>query len=305
MDDGSAKLKEVRLPVWKLIVYASVVVILGGATIYGVGKVLSHYYTRQAMAEVTAENNSLRENIATISTRLARVDTFLAEIATSDYQLRLMADLNPISPETRLMGVGGMGGATGSGELMSLTGESTVDDSVRQLVFDIDKIEREIRLQHSSFLEIKRQLASKEEIMLATPSIRPVVGGFYSSGYGYRRDPFTRRRALHSGLDIVSRVGTPVIATADGTVISAERAAGYGKVVVIDHGYGYRTLYAHLSSIEVFKGTKVTRGKRIGTLGNTGRSTGPHLHYEVHINKKPVNPMDYIFGSELESLTRR
>jgi len=305
VDDSSAKLKEVRLPLWKLISVVSIVVILGGVTVYGAGNLLSRIYTRQAMAEVTAENQNLRENIASISTRLARVDTLLSEIASSDYQLRLMADLNPIDPETRMMGIGGMGGATGSGDLLAETGELSEEDSVRRLVFDLDKIEREIELQHSSFLEIKRQLASKEEIVLATPSIRPAESGFYSSGFGYRRDPFTRRRAHHSGLDIVAPVRTPIIATADGTVISAERASGYGKVVVIDHGFGYRTLYAHLSAIDVHKGQTVKRGTRIGALGNTGRSTGAHLHYEVHINKKPVNPMDYIFSNDLGSLARR
>lgn len=305
VDDGAAKLKEVRLSVWKIVTAICLLVVLGGVTVYGAGYVISLSFTRKAMAEVVAENDGLREHLTTINTRLAQVDTILTQLSQSDDQLRMLADLPQISGDTREVGIGGTGGASGTDDYLNSVGITSEDEAIRSLVFNLDKIEREIRLQNNSFLEIKRQLSSQEDVITHTPSIRPIDGGFYASNFGYRRDPFTRRRAHHEGLDLVCRIGTPVHATADGIVISAERASGFGKVVVIDHGYGYRTLYAHLSGINVNKGQTVTRGDKIGQTGNTGRSTGPHLHYEVHINKRPVNPADYVFSDDFASERKR
>jgi len=109
-----------------------------------------------------------------------------------------------------------------------------------------------------------------------------------------RRSPFTGKRKMHEGVDIASRTGTPVFATADGIVSKAETAAGYGKLVVIDHGYGYKTYYAHNSKIFVKVGQRVKRNERISAVGNTGSSTGSHVHYEVHLNGVPVNPKKYL-----------
>jgi murein DD-endopeptidase MepM/ murein hydrolase activator NlpD len=109
-----------------------------------------------------------------------------------------------------------------------------------------------------------------------------------------RRDPFNGRRKMHEGLDIAARTGTPVVATADGIVSSVRTEAGYGKVAVVDHGYGYRTIYGHNSRIYVKVGQRVRRGDRIAAVGNTGRSTGSHIHYEVRLNGVPVNPKKYL-----------
>ncbi|MEW6046279.1 MAG: M23 family metallopeptidase [Bacillota bacterium] len=126
-----------------------------------------------------------------------------------------------------------------------------------------------------------------------TPSIWPTEG-WLSSGFGPRRHPVTGDPDYHYGLDIAGLVGTDILATADGTVVVAGRRSGYGLTIVIDHGYGLRTFYAHLSSMKVKVGQRVTKGQVIGAMGSTGISTGPHLHYEVHVNGRPVNPLNYL-----------
>ncbi len=143
---------------------------------------------------------------------------------------------------------------------------------------------------------LERRLASRQERLSATPTVAPVVG-VLTDGFGRRRDPFTGRWAHHRGLDISARRGTPVRAPADGVVAFAGRQRGLGKVVKISHGFGYVTVFGHLHSIDVSPGDTVRRGETIGTVGSTGRSTGPHLHYEVHVDGTAVNPLYYILDA--------
>ena len=129
--------------------------------------------------------------------------------------------------------------------------------------------------------------------MVSTPTIWP-VRGWVSSKFGFRTSPFSGRRVFHEGLDIAARYGLPVRATAKGIVVFAGEKAGYGNIVTIDHGYGYMTRYGHNSSLTVKVGDKVEKGDVIAKVGSTGRSTGPHVHYEVLVNGIPVNPQKFI-----------
>jgi len=129
------------------------------------------------------------------------------------------------------------------------------------------------------------------------PSIRPVDTGWLSSRFGFRNDPFTGQQTFHRGLDFSTPVGTPVRVTGDGTVAAVQTQRGFGKVVKVDHGNGVTTIYAHLDHIEVKKGQKVTRGEVIAHSGNTGRSSAPHLHYEIRLAGRPVNPISYILDA--------
>ncbi len=144
--------------------------------------------------------------------------------------------------------------------------------------------------------EVEKALAHREEVWSATPSIAPAMG-LMTDGFGGRPDPVTGRHALHKGLDISARRGTPVIAPADGVVVFTGVSGGLGKTVRIAHGLGYTTVYGHLDRIEVEPGEEVRRGQKIGALGNSGRSTGPHLHYEVHVDGEAVNPLYYILDA--------
>jgi murein DD-endopeptidase MepM/ murein hydrolase activator NlpD len=144
--------------------------------------------------------------------------------------------------------------------------------------------------------EVEKALAHRDEVWAATPSIAPAMG-LMTDGFGGRADPVTGRHAMHNGLDISARRGTPVIAPADGVVVFTGVSGGLGKTIRIAHGLGCTTVYGHLDRIQIEPGEEVRRGQRIGTLGNSGRSTGPHLHYEVHVDGEPVNPLYYILDA--------
>ncbi|MGB4665340.1 MAG: M23 family metallopeptidase [Bacteroidales bacterium] len=158
------------------------------------------------------------------------------------------------------------------------------------------------RIYNASYDTILKLSQQKDLLMRAMPIIMPVDRRRISirSGFGWRRDPFTKGYRFHQGLDLAGRIGTPIYATADGLVLDPyanSSMSGYGKVVVINHGFGYQTLYAHLSEILVKPGEKVKRGQIIGHMGSTGRSKGPHLHYEIHYKGTPVNPINYLYFS--------
>ena len=161
------------------------------------------------------------------------------------------------------------------------------------LAVRIDRAVSDSHLREKSILELWESLSERQSLLNSTPSIKPVKG-WYTSRFGYRISPFTGRPVMHNGLDIAAAPGTPVYAPADGVVSFAGYDSGYGKLVSIDHGYGVITRYAHNSQIFVTVGQKIRRWDVIAGVGNTGQSTGPHLHYEVRVNNVPVDPANYI-----------
>ncbi|WP_353893279.1 peptidoglycan DD-metalloendopeptidase family protein [Proteinivorax hydrogeniformans] len=185
-------------------------------------------------------------------------------------------------------------------------GESTNSKDDERTLFSASRGATSLERTQSSLQLLSRELPSQKEDMgtlisdaerqakrkAHTPSIRPAEGRV-SSPFGYRNHPFTGARQLHTGIDIANATGTPILATANGTVVTASYSGGYGNLIIIDHGYGYTTHYAHLSEIKVRKWQEVEKGEVIGNMGSTGRSTGPHLHYEVRVGGKPVNPKEY------------
>ena len=178
--------------------------------------------------------------------------------------------------------------AAGGGSLAELPGRP-----LQALEEDLDVLDRRLGLLGDSMDRLDDAWSERMRRLAATPDVRPVPG-FFSHGYGWRKDPFTGRREFHQGVDIVADRGTSVIATADGVVSRAERYMGYGKMVHLSHGYGMATRYAHLSEILVRPGQRVRRGDVIGRVGSTGRSTGPHLHYEVFRAGRRVDPRRYL-----------
>jgi len=157
----------------------------------------------------------------------------------------------------------------------------------------IDEIMRAIDLHRASQEEVHGLLNDERSLLGSKPRGWP-TRGMVTSGFGMRRSPFSGRPTMHEGMDIAARTGSPVHATADGIVSRSETVAGYGKLVVIDHGYGFQTYYGHNSKIHVKVGQRVRRGEKIAAVGNTGASTGSHLHYEVRRNNLPLNPKKYI-----------
>ena len=157
----------------------------------------------------------------------------------------------------------------------------------------LDKAIKTSEMRQQGILELWEGLSQRQSLLRATPSIKP-ANGWFTSGFGYRVSPYTGRASLHQGLDIAALPGTPVRSTADGVVTYTGYDPGYGKLVSVDHGYGIVTRYGHNSQIFVVVGQKVRRGDVISAVGNTGRATGPHTHYEVRLNNVPVDPMNYI-----------
>lgn len=192
---------------------------------------------------------------------------------------------------------GGIGGAP---RYNYLENYNDPDDMLKSTQLRADKLKRQLAIQSESLDELELETQKKKEKLASIPAIKPIREDKLKrsiralSGFGMRLHPVFKRLRMHSGLDFTCPKGTPIQATGAGKVIKVQRKRmGYGTHVIIDHGYGYQTLYAHMASVNVKKGDKVTRGQQIGTVGNTGTSTAPHLHYEVIFNGKKVNPINY------------
>lgn len=217
---------------------------------------------------IEVENRQLKEKNDQVSNNLDRLQGRIATIETTS---RKLAEVSGISRREDVSSNVGSGGPVGN-----LNGIEEATDA----------LEREIR-------QIKEVVDRNQVRLASTPDGWP-VRGYITDGFGGRRDPFGRGFEAHAGLDISTTFGTAIEATADGIVIYAASYAGYGNVVVIDHGYGVTTRYGHMSRIDVAVGTRVHRGMQVGAVGSTGRSTGPHCHYEVRLHDRPVNPLNYL-----------
>jgi murein DD-endopeptidase MepM/ murein hydrolase activator NlpD len=189
---------------------------------------------------------------------------------------------------------GMIGLETGDHSVAGLGGASLFENELNQyLRYDLSLIEQSATLLEDRLQLLVNSYGEQSEFLETTPSLLP-ARGWLSSGFSYRVDPFTRVRAFHSGLDVSAPLGTPVYAPASGVIVEQEVQPGFGNTILIRHGNGIETRYAHLSRFHAAKGKRLKRGDLIGYVGNTGRSTGPHLHYEVHKDGNPVDPMKFI-----------
>ncbi len=231
-----------------------------------------------------------RKFLERFGARLNELDGRLSALRKSEDQLRIMASVKPRGLRNDL----GLGGVNKDDQDVSFGGLSP---SGRRFVTRLNRqfldLEQRFSSQKSAFEALVNIFKEKKVVLAHTPSILP-ARGWLTSGFGRRRSPFTNRMQFHSGIDIVSRQGTPIMAPADGLVIKAKREGGYGNVLEIRHMQGIVTRYAHNKKNLVRAGMRVKRGSIIAQVGSTGRSTGPHLHYEVRLNGVAVNPMLYI-----------
>lgn len=234
------------------------------------------------------ENVRLANELNLLHGRLGGLADTVSKLEIRDTQLRLLANLDPIDPEVRAAGIGG------PGALEPRALGTALLDRAGQVRVDLDAMIRRANLLVRSFKEAGDSLALHADRLAATPSIMPTSGWLSSAFSKMRNHPILHEARAHEGLDVSAPMGTPIEATANGTVVSAGWEPGYGNTLVIDHGFGIVTRFAHASRILVRVGEHVRRGERIALVGNTGLSTGPHLHYEVHVNGRPVNPLRYI-----------
>ena len=208
---------------------------------------------------------------------------------------RIIFEAEPIPSTIRQAGVGGINRYKELIDGNLKREELLVDNYIK-----VDELKRKLYIQTKSYDELFNMANNKEDLIAAIPAIQPIYNKDLrrvASGYGMRIDPFLKVRRMHYGLDFSVKKGTPIYATADGKVVIIKSSfGGLGKHIYLDHGNGYRTVYAHLNKFNVKKGQKVKRGELIAYSGNTGRSTSPHLHYEVHKNGEKVNPINFFFN---------
>src|SRR5256885_883624 len=232
------------------------------------------------LSKLRRENRELQSANEQFSKSVESLRTQLHTVEDRTRKLAIIAGIST-HDETSQGGVGGLRPAD--------LGENPYRDDLDKMSFRSHRIAGNLSV-------LEQKLAEKSQLLSCTPSIAP-VRGILTDGFGGRFDPFTGEQGSHMAVDISSAVGQPVRAPADGVVVKAEWANGYGNVIYLSHGYGYSTRYGHLSSYAVRPGAHVKRGDIIAYVGSTGRSTGPHLHYEVRVNNNPVNPLEYILNA--------
>jgi len=242
-----------------------------------------------------SENATQKIELQGFSSRVRDLEAEMARLEIFDKKLRIIAHIEPEGKFVAKTSVKGIGGPSADTADYLLTPGARVDELVSQISSDLKGLEVKAGQQESSFTDLREGLMRKSRLLASTPSIRPVKG-WVTSSFGTRISPFTGLKHAHRGIDIANRIGTPVVATANGRVTKVGRDANLGRFITISHGYGIKTVYGHLSRTFVKTGQRVKRGEKIGALGNTGRSTGSHLHYAVAVNGVFVNPTRYILN---------
>lgn len=239
------------------------------------------------------ENVKLRSEYAALNLELQEVESYLVDLRNRDDRFyRAILSLDPVASTIRGVGTGG---ALRDQHLRNLREPGMVLGVSER----IDKITNKVKIQSNSLNDVLEEALTNQEFLACRPSINPISPAdpfWLTSSYGYRNDPFTGKRTAHHGIDLAGPVGLDIHCSGAGTVILAQmNRHGYGKEVVVDHGFGYTSRYAHLHDIHVKEGQKVKRGEVLGTLGSTGRSTGPHLHYEIRKEDRAVNPFFFFY----------
>ncbi|MCF7804864.1 MAG: M23 family metallopeptidase [Candidatus Marinimicrobia bacterium] len=294
-DEG---IREFTLTRKKIILGIVALLILGAGFSYLTIDVLTKKMYQAKINNLKQNNERLIGLLDNLQSTVQTMEQELTTLQSRDEEIRTYADLPAVDSDVRKLGIGG----TRYDKTMELDYLLPTDETkVSDLVIDVERLSRMLKLERLSYEKLYDTFKHNTAKIQSTPSIRPIEGGYFTDGFGYRRDPFTHQRRFHYGLDISARRGTPIHATAGGTVKYAKRRSGYGLVVALDHGYGYETMYAHMSKMHAKPGQKVERGDLIGEVGNTGRSTASHLHYEILVGGNPVNPINYFFSGYLNN----
>ena len=274
-----------------------------GISVLSISTVL--FFTANALTGVmykTKMNNlrssyeHLSETLTSLQNQLDNVSGEVGVIEEKDQAIRTYAGLPQIDQDVRKLGVGGTDFKVNAIDDIP----NDITNRITEIEMNVNALSRKVKLELNSYNNLYDVVRNHSDNLKFVPSIRPVQSGYINSGYGYRKDPFNGNTRFHYGLDIAVNVGTKVYAPADGKIKFAGNQGGFGRVVKIDHSNGYRTIFAHLSKINVKPGAKVKRGDFIALTGKSGRTVGPHLHYEVHQYGSPQNPLDYFFSGYLK-----
>ncbi len=251
----------------------------------------NHFLSNKISIQQT-EMESQREQIQDFAQTITDLKKQVKNLCIFEDRVRVIADINQSDDSNGLIGIGGIPNTDLD---YNLEPDVKHNSLIREMHEQVKQTEIAVIKQTHDFEELIAELHTKKNILASTPSVKPVYG-WVSSKFGYRKSPFTGLKEFHSGLDISNKKGTKINATANGVVSYAGQKLLIGNLITIDHGHGILTKFGHLNKILVKQGQKVKRGDIIGLMGNTGRSTGPHVHYEVRINGAPVNPQKYILN---------
>jgi murein DD-endopeptidase MepM/ murein hydrolase activator NlpD len=299
--EAHAQVRRVQIP--KKLVYSLGVVAIGALGLLGAVFVHYAYVVDQVFEARTLrdENARLASRIVELKKKIEAVDARLAEVRRFDEKLRSMTDLRD---EERGLAMGPLRPTQAQGEAVAsdvdpfavpVDGDDPAVTQLKEALLDsrLVGLAHEASREMASLAELSDYFGQREVLLTSTPSIPP-THGLLTSGFGSREDPFTGDHTMHAGLDIASTIGAEVVAPGSGTVIFAGDKGAYGNTIAVDHGRDIVTIYGHLSRILVKVGDRVERGQHIAAVGNSGRSTGPHLHYEVRVNNIPVNPRRFV-----------
>jgi len=278
---GNEGVKSIRIPRVLAITVLCVSLALFTAIVIGAFQYADMAGNGIKSAQLSEENRVLRQKIERFRRKVDTLEKRMENNFDLQNRARMLAGLDPLSRDVWQVGIGGI-----------------INEPAGERVFsferDLDKLVRQSKLQLESYRKIVDLLEKEKNVRDCTPSIRPLRGGFLSSRFGRRIDPFTGRICFHEGVDYCARAGLPVVCTADGYVTMARKDGGFGLVVEVNHGNGFITRYAHLSRAMVRRGQRIKRNEVLGLVGNSGRSTGPHLHYEVVFRGGHRNPQNYV-----------
>ena len=247
---------------------------------------------------LAAENDVLSQELDNFRLEVNNLEATLAKLSEEDSRVRLLAGLDATDEEILEVGIGGPGMALPESHPL-WSWDSVMSKAAFAVEYDLNALERRARLLSESLAEASDSLTAHNELLQSTPSILPTAGVLSSRFSASRVHPIYHEALPHEGIDISAPFGTPILAAAKGVVTFAGWMAGLGNMVEIDHGFGYVTRYGHASKLLVREGQEVSRGDVIGQVGSTGISTSSHLHYEVRVNGKPVNPLNYVIGTVL------
>ena len=288
---SKASLKYIEIKHFKLKLFT---VLLASSILFAAIFVVFYYFIgigsnpNLTLSSLKNENRELKKEIKRITESYNQIAADVKEISALNLELRVTANLEPISDEERLLGVGG------SADYLS-SNLNIRDVEVKNLLNSVEEMIRDVEFEKNQTLEIADKLNMNAELKKCIPAIKPTIGNYSIHDFGMRRHPILGIRRFHHGIDFNCDYGTPVRSPGNGKVVIVERRAGFGLVIEIDHGFGYRTIYAHLSKAMVKKGEKIKRGQTLAKSGNSGLSTGPHLHYEVHHDGISLDPSDFFF----------
>jgi len=272
-------------------------IIIALVAIYVITSVSAFYFLQNLFSERSEmlvfkkENDQLKSQIAGYASQLEEINRKMENVDVLEKKVKKLATYKTKPENVKKIAIGGK--EINVMQDLSAISERKENEFFEILAHKLNSLGNDLDKNTVSLSALGKYLEQQNIVLNSTPSIWPVKG-WISSSFGFRISPFTSKKVFHEGVDIAGRLASPVRATADGIVLFSGEKDNYGKTITIDHGFGYVTRYAHLSELNIVAGETVTKGQIIAKLGNTGKSTGPHLHYEVRIHSIPVNPMTFI-----------